>query len=340
MGAALAQYIPEQNLFEFSGGDMGLLDVSGDLHRLTGGGGVQQGLGLGHVEPGTCLLRRDGVGGGVIACVFHAAGHGVVDALGGEGLGGQNRGVHIHRAIGLGGEGIPDGLLQIRLGHRQTVQFPGHRQAVLAHLIRGVLSGTGEGLGQLRELLTKHSPVRLQIDALGALTVEQVGQEGPTALEKAGLPLRAVIDRLGVSGVVHILGDAQGLAGDGGGRLRVIERLALRRGDAVSALVRQRQVKRHRSLGKGAAQLLAGLLDRHARHIYTVDGGVGEKDVQGCGVGTKPQICGGQYGHQNSNDDQRFFSGAAAEALSTVALCNGFFCRLLHEALPFAAVIR
>lgn len=158
MGAALAQYIPEQNLFEFSGGDMGLLDVSGDLHRLTGGGGVQQGLGLGHVEPGTCLLRRDGVGGGVIACVFHAAGHGVVDALGGEGLGGQNRGVHIHRAIGLGGEGIPDGLLQIRLGHRQTVQFPGHRQAVLAHLIRGVLSGTGEGLGQLRELLTKHSP--------------------------------------------------------------------------------------------------------------------------------------------------------------------------------------
>ena len=98
-----------KNALEFVGGDPGLLDLGGDLHGLAGGCRVQQGLGFGHIELGAHLLRGDGAGGGVIAGVFHVACHGIMNLLGGEGLGGQDRGVHIDRTVGLGGEGFPEG---------------------------------------------------------------------------------------------------------------------------------------------------------------------------------------------------------------------------------------
>lgn len=85
MGAAFAQHIAEEDVFQLFRGDRGHFHLGGNGDRLTGLGGIQSGLGGGDVKLRAHLLGNDGVGGSVIARVFHHARHGVMNFLSGPG---------------------------------------------------------------------------------------------------------------------------------------------------------------------------------------------------------------------------------------------------------------
>ena len=57
------------------------LNVGGNLQHFAGRGAVQRRLGGGHVKVGADLLWCNGVGGGVIAGVFHLAENSIVDVV-------------------------------------------------------------------------------------------------------------------------------------------------------------------------------------------------------------------------------------------------------------------
>ena len=159
VGLAGTQDIPEEDALQLLRRDGGPLDAGGDRHGLAGLGGVQLRLGLRHVKVRPQLLGGDGLGGGVIAGVLHLPGHGVMDVLGGEHVGGGG-GIGDEKAQVPGPVGALQPLAQLAEGDGPAVLGQGHTDAVLAHLILRPLGlpgeGGGGGLGGVQDLLGVH----------------------------------------------------------------------------------------------------------------------------------------------------------------------------------------
>ena len=313
MGAALAQHVPEQHVLELVGGDRRQLHLGGDGDGLPRGRSVYGSLGGGDVKLRPHLFGDDGIGGGVIPGVLHDARGGVVDGLGGHGLGGKDLGVfHIDPGIFLSAGIFPQReqrvLFQILGGHRQAVLGHGHLQGILRHLIGGVHGLPGKLLRQLGGFLLKNGLLRLRGDPFGAPAAHQAGKIVPPPGKEARLGLGKVKDQLRLGLVVQGIGDPQLPVGDGGGGSFLVDKRPLRSGFSVSGLIRRRQIKVDLLLRQHLAQLLRRLGDGEPAYRHVVDGGVGIKGIQGTGPGAKTHIGGTHHAYEDSYDHQRPFA--------------------------------
>lgn len=129
MGSGLAQDIPEQKRGQLLGRYGGQLHFGGNGDGLSGSGRVHGGLGGCGVKLRPCLLRKNGVGLGVIGGVFHLSGDLFMNFLGGLGLGRKDGSLDIYL-----GMTFPSGLRWLHFPKRRRKPFKPFWASVISRL--------------------------------------------------------------------------------------------------------------------------------------------------------------------------------------------------------------
>lgn len=175
-----AQQIPEQHRLQLLGGHLREGDVSRQLDRLPGGGGLQDqagGLGV-HRHPHLAVHHLAGLL--VVAGLTGLAGEGVRHGLQVQSLG-------LHR--------LPGGLHRLRSGHEglgqplpvqsPAVPLPGGEQAVSGQLIAGVHGLLVKGSRHLLHRGGKPVLVVVHPGLQGGLPAQQAPEHGPAVFQPA-----------------------------------------------------------------------------------------------------------------------------------------------------------
>ena len=331
MGSGLAQDIPEQKRGQLLGRYGGQLHFGGNGDGLSGSGRVHGGLGGCGVKLRPCLLRKNGVGLGVIGGVFHLSGDLFMNFLGGLGLGRKDGSLDIYLGMTLL-QGCAGCIFQSGGGNRQAVLGQRDFKTVLRDLVGCIRRFPGKGLCQLLHPLCKNCLIRVQGNPLGAPAPHQVGQKVPAICQKAGLRLAQIKYKLGAAVVVQVASNSKSFIGDGVSWCIAIEDVSLRRGLSVAGFVGQRQIEIQRLPGDCLPQFPGRLRRGQSTHGDTVDSRIRIKGPQRPGIGAQAEICARQCQHDHAQSDIKALP-ALFQAGAALFLHTGFV-DLFHEAPP------